>query len=149
MSKDSLKFFQNYIREMADIGGENLPKSVSTKLGTKLGKIYKDRNPSANLETNLKQIYKVLKAKPKIRKINENKLGITVIHRKKFCPIGGNYQPERAEFVNNNICIPFTLGFLHELEPELTFEHDLKSCILSNNNSKTCYYTLKMEAKQN
>ena len=37
---------------MADIGGENLPKTVSTKLGTKLGRLYKRRSPNAKLETN-------------------------------------------------------------------------------------------------
>ncbi len=131
---------------MADIGGENFPRTVSTKLGTKLGKKYKGKNPNANLETNLKQIYKVLKAKPKIRKLDGNKLAITVTHRKKFCPIGGDYNLKRAKFVNNNICIPYTLGFLHELEPKIKFEADIKSCILSNN-TKTCHYILKMEAK--
>jgi len=146
MSKDSLKFFQSYILEMADIGGENLPKSVSTKLGTKLGKLYKERNPKADLETNLKRIYKVLKAKPTVNKINENMWSVAIIHKKKFCPIGGCYRLERAEFFNKNICIPFTLGFLHELEPELKFEAEIKTCIVSNN-TKTCNYILKIASK--
>ncbi|TFG22812.1 MAG: hypothetical protein EU529_09405 [Promethearchaeota archaeon] len=146
MSKNSLKFFQSYVYEMADIGGENLPKTVSTKLGTKLGRLYKQRNPDAKLEKNLKKIYTILGAKPNIRKLNDNTLEVTVKHRKKFCPIGGDFNVKRAEFVNNNICIPYTLGFLHELEPNMKFEADIQSCIVSKN-TKICEYILKMEPK--
>jgi len=148
MSKNSLKFFQSYILEMADIGGENLPKTVSTKLGTKLGKIYKDRNPDASLEKNLKKIYTILGAKPKIMRLDDNTLEVTVKHRKKFCPIGGDFNVKRAEFVNNNICIPYTLGFLHQLEPKIKFEAKIQSCIVKNN-TKICQYLLKMEPKEN
>ena len=149
MTKDTLKFFQGYIRELADIGGDNLPRTVSTKLGIKLGKLYKDRDSSANLETNLKKIYKVLKGKPKILRLNGKTLEVLVKHSKKFCPIGGNYKPDRAEFVNKSICIPYTLGFLHELEPDLKFEADIKKCIVSNHHTKNCHYLLKMEDKGN
>lgn len=146
MSKNSLKFFQSYVYEMADIGGENLPKTVSTKLGTKLGRIYKQRKPNANLETHLKKIYTILGAKPKIIKLDANTLEVTVKHRKKFCPIGGNYNLQRAKFVNKNICTPYTLGFLHQIDPNMKFEAEIKSCIMSHN-TKVCNYILKMEPK--
>ncbi|MFX0024391.1 MAG: hypothetical protein ACFE9S_18880 [Candidatus Hermodarchaeota archaeon] len=29
--KDALKFFQAYIKEMIDVGGNNLPKAISSK----------------------------------------------------------------------------------------------------------------------
>ena len=41
--KSSLKFFHAYIREMVKVGGPNFPKTISTKLGIKLGKLYKKR----------------------------------------------------------------------------------------------------------
>ena len=42
-NKDALKFFQAFINEMIDVGGVNLPKSISVSLGAKLGKILKGR----------------------------------------------------------------------------------------------------------
>ncbi len=146
MSKNSLKFFQSYIIELSEIGGDNLTKSVSTKLGTKLGRIYKQRNPNAQLETNLRKIYRILGAKPKITRLDDNTLEVTVSYRKKFCPIGGKHNVERAKFVNNNICSPYTLGFLHTIEPNIKFEAEIKKCILSDN-TKFCRYILKMEPK--
>jgi hypothetical protein len=141
MSRDSLKFFQSYIRELADIGGDNLPRTVSTKLGIKLGKLFKDRDPSSNLSVNLRKIYRALNAKPKIEKLDDNTYDVQVKHQKRFCPIGGNYKPGNANFVHHSICIPYTLGFLHELEPDLKFEADIKNCIISTH-TKTCHYTL-------
>ena len=146
MSNNSLKFFQSFILEMADIGGENLPKTVSTKLGTKLGRLYKQRSPNAKLETNLKKIYTILGAKPQVTRLDANELSVTIKHRKNFCPIGGKYNLNRANFVNKNICIPYTLGFLHEIEPNIKFKAELKSCIVSHN-KKICHYILKMEPK--
>ena len=143
MSKDSLKFFQSYIRELADIGGQNLPRAVSTKLGIKLGKLYKGKDAAANFESNLRRIYKALDAKPKITKINNSTLEILVKHQKRFCPIGGNHNPERADFITKNICIPYTLGFLHELEPDLNFQAKIKNCIVSNH-TRYCHYILKI-----
>jgi hypothetical protein len=134
---------------MADIGGENLTKSVSTKLGSKLGKLYKNRNPNAALETHLKQIYKVLDAKPKVNHIegNPNALEVIVKHKNNFCPIGGDFKSkEQATFINNNICIPYTLGFLNELDPKIKFKAEIKNCIALNNN-KFCHYILTMSEK--
>ena len=34
-NKDVLKFFQAYIKEMIDVGGNNLPKAISVKSGSK------------------------------------------------------------------------------------------------------------------
>lgn len=68
MSKKALKFFQAYINEMIDIGGENLPKTISTKLGFKLGKIYKEQDIS-NLESGLLRSFKVLNGKLEITDI--------------------------------------------------------------------------------
>ncbi|GAI90164.1 unnamed protein product [marine sediment metagenome] len=44
MEKDALKFFHAYVNEMIEIGGENLPRAVSTKLGAKLAALYKEKS---------------------------------------------------------------------------------------------------------
>ncbi|GAH80770.1 unnamed protein product, partial [marine sediment metagenome] len=43
VSFNTLKLFQAYIKEMIEVGGENLPKILSATLGAKLGKAYKER----------------------------------------------------------------------------------------------------------
>ena len=104
-NRDALKFFHNYIREMIDIGGPNLPKSISASLGAKLGKLLKKRGVS-DLETSLKKIYNVLNAKTVIKPIDGNKLDISLRYRSRFCPLGGKYSPERAELIQNTLCFP-------------------------------------------
>jgi len=146
--KDSLKFFQAYIREMIDIGGENLPKTIATKLGIKLAKIYKKRGLADNLESAIKQIYLALNAKPKINKVDDSTLEIFVKHPKKigpnFCVIGGKYDPSRAEIFQNSICIPYTMGFLNGISPNLQFKPTIKQCIIADN-VRTCHYILKIK----
>jgi len=41
---------------------------------------------------------------------------------KSFCPIGGGPNSLRAPIFQENICIPYTKGFLNELFPNLNFE---------------------------
>ena len=52
---------------MIDIGGNNLPKAISTKSGSKLGKLYKERGLALDLGLALKQLYSALKAKPSVK----------------------------------------------------------------------------------
>ncbi|MCK4282581.1 MAG: hypothetical protein KAX10_10720, partial [Candidatus Lokiarchaeota archaeon] len=59
--QDALRFFHAYINEMINLGGENLPRSISTRLGSKLAKIYKDREIES-LEQALRELYEVLGA---------------------------------------------------------------------------------------
>ncbi|TFF99596.1 MAG: hypothetical protein EU540_06470 [Promethearchaeota archaeon] len=145
MSKDALKFFQSYIEEMVDIGGKNLPKSVSTKLGAKLGKIYKKKRIK-DFSSAVKKSFKVLGAKTKIVKLNENKYEIKVKHKHKFCPIGGKYSPEKAEFVQKTICVPFYIGFLNELNPEIKYNITVQKCIV-NSHTNLCKFLLFPEKK--
>ena len=148
--KDNLKFFQAYIREMIEIGGENLPKAISTKLGIKLAKIYKNQGLADNIESAIKQIYLDLNAKLKIKKIDNSTLEIIVTHpriiRKNFCLIGGKYDPSRAQLFQKNICIPYTIGFLSEVAPDLQFEPTIKQCIIEHD-VRTCRYNIKIKKK--
>ena len=132
---------------MIDIGGKNLPKAISTKSGSKLGKLYKERGLSLDLGIALKQIYSVLKAKPVIKQLNENTYEVILKYAKKFCPIGGSHNPSRASIFQENICIPYTRGFLNEIFPQFTYEADIIKCIPLNN-QRTCHYILKIKNKQ-
>ncbi len=146
--RDALKFFQAYIKEMIDIGGDNLPKSISSSLGSKLGKMYKEREPASDFETRLRQIYLVLNAEADLTKLDENTYEVIIEHLDKFCPIGGSYNPAHAPIFQNNICNPYTKGFLNEILPQYKTSAEIKKCILSDN-QKTCHYTLELEKKKN
>ncbi len=131
---------------MIDIGGENLPKAISTKSGAKLGKYYKKKGVSLNIGNTLKQVYSVLNGKPIINQIDENTYEVIIKYPKKFCPIGGSYNPSRAPIFQENICIPYTRGFLNELFPQFITKSEILKCILQNNN-KSCHYILKLKRK--
>lgn len=149
MSKhtDALKFFQNYLFEMIDIGGPNLPKSISTSLGAKLGKLLRARG-IIGLENSLKKIYAVLNAKTRINSIDDNTLDITLKYSNKFCPIGGKLNPDKAELIQNSICIPYTAAILNTLNPEFKYESEILECILNSNN-RHCRYKLVKKPKIN
>ena len=133
---------------MIDVGGNNLPKAISSKSGAKLGKLYKKRGLPMDIESALKQIYNVLNAKPKIIKLNDSTYEIILKYQKKFCPIGGSHNASRGPLFQENICIPYTRGFLNEIFPNQKFKADILNCIPLNNN-KTCHYILKLEVKKN
>lgn len=142
-SEDVLKFFQAYIKEMIDIGGSNLPKAIAVKSGSKLGKFYKEKGLPSDIEVVLKQFYTALRGNPTIKKIDDNNYEVIVKYSKKFCPIGGSYNPSRGTVFQENICIPYTKGFLSELFPQFTTEADFINCIPLNN-KKTCHFILKV-----
>jgi hypothetical protein len=133
---------------MIDIGGPNLPKAISSKSGAKLGKIYKKKGLTIDIGLALKKIYTALKAKPIITTLNDYTYEIIVKYKKKCCPIGGAQNPSRAPIFQENICIPYTKGFLNELFPHYNFESNIVNCIPLNNH-RTCHYFLKIEPKKN
>ncbi|TFG01811.1 MAG: hypothetical protein EU542_06300 [Promethearchaeota archaeon] len=139
MTIDALKFFQAYIKEMISLGGENLPKSISAGLGANLAKIYRNKGIN-NITNGLKESYSVLGAKMNIKKLDTNEFEITINHKNNFCPIGGKYDPENAEFIQKSICIPFTSGFLNSLDPDYKFDGHIENCILTNNESYCRYH---------
>jgi len=131
-NRDALKFFQAYIKEMIDVGGANLPKSISVSLGAKLGKLLRERG-IIGLENSLKKIYKVLNAKTKIKTIDDKTLDITL-------------KPDRAELIQNTICIPYTVAILNSSHPEYKYNSEILECILNSNNRR-CRYRLIIEPK--
>ena len=145
---DSLKFFQAYIKEMVDVGGKNLPKAISSKLGSKLGIFYKRKMSTFEIDLALNQMYLALNAKPLIRKLDDDNYEVIVKYSKKFCPIGGAYNPAHASIFQNNICIPYVRGLLNELFPQFTFGEEILNCIPLNG-KKTCHYILKVSNRLN
>lgn len=146
MVKDVLKFFHAFINEMIDVGGENLPRAVSTKLGSKLAEIIKARG-IVGLEPALNQIYKALGAKTSIKKIGDQTYEIILKYSKGFCPIGGKRNPKQAKIIRNNLCIPYTRSFLNTLLPNYLFEAQIKECILDEQSNRHCRYVLETKLK--
>lgn len=148
MSRDVLRFYQAYINEMSDLGGENLPKSISSRLGAKLAHAYKYSGIN-NIQTGLKTLFGGMKARIKIREIEEGIIEVITKYNKKFCPIGGWYDhPDQAEKTQDMICKPYILGFLSEMDPDYKYSGESKKCILKDN-GKHCIFQLKCERKNN
>jgi hypothetical protein len=115
-------------------------------LGAKLGKLLRERGVTG-IENSLWKIYKTLEAKIKITTNDDNTYDISLKYSKNFCPIGGKFNPERANVIQNTICVPYTSSILNSLYPKLKFYPEFKECIL-NSNEKTCHYELRMEDKK-
>ncbi len=135
---------------MVDVGGPNFPKTISTKLGIKLGKLYKKRGLANDLEEGIKKMYQALNATSNIKKIDESTMEINVEHPSKnghnFCPIGGKYNPSNADIFQENICKPYTLGFFNEINSNFKYKVKIKKCIVADD-GKTCNYTLNLIKK--
>ena len=147
MSKKASKFFQAYVNEMIDIGGENLPKTISTKLGFKLGKIYKERGIS-NLESGLLRSFKVLNGKLEITKKNQKEFEINIKYKGRgFCQIGVISDHEKAKLIQESICIPFYIGFLNGLCPKFKYSIRISNCILISKKN-FCRFTITLDKKE-
>jgi len=146
MSKSALKFLQAYVKEMVELGGENLPRTISAKLGANLGRIYRKRGIT-EIESGLNQSFKVLKTKYRIEKKSDNLYEIEVKYRRKFCVIGGKFDKKRKGLIQKAICVPYYLGFLKELDPTYTYKINVHSCVVSDN-THFCKYSLMLTKQE-
>ena len=145
MTKAAVKFLQAYIKEMMDLGGQNLPKAISSELGAKLGQMYQKKD-ILNFEKGLKKMYKVLNGKPKILKIDDKTYDITINYKRNFCPIGGHHNPQFAKQFQDSVCTPYTIGFLNSYDASKKYKGEIEKCIISSGNCY-CKYILHMEEK--
>jgi len=145
-TQDALKFFQAYISELIDIGGENLPKSISSGLGAKLATIYKEKGID-DIQSGLHRSYEVLTASPEIREVKKNEFEIKILYKEDFCPIGGELNPSKKDLIQKSICLPYTIGFLNEMNHEYSYNIDIKECILTSGKNR-CYYILQRKRKE-
>ncbi len=144
---DALKFFHSFLGSLIDIGGSNLPATVASHLGSKLGKLYKERGISG-IEEGLRHSYEVLNAKTQINRIDTLTYEFIMDYPDNFCPIGGDCDPKRAEVVQKSICYPYTIGFLNEIDPNAKYTGEIKECILQTNENR-CRYLLRLEEQSN
>jgi hypothetical protein len=131
---------------MIDLGGPNLPKTISTRLGAKLAKIYHKMGITDVIE-GLRESYRAIKGNSEIEKIGTNIYQVKTKYLRKFCPIGGSPKAgNQAALVQESICKPFTIGFLSELDPSFKYTGVVEECILDSN-TKACRFTLQLENK--
>lgn len=132
MTLDILKFFQGFIRQMASIGGINLPKTISTSMGAKLAKIYQSNDITDWREA----LRSMIKGMGGTVEIDENPAGEIVVRSTYgvgFCPIGGarsmttNYQ-----LISESICVPYLMGFLRTLLPGRKLSAEFTRCIVKD-----------------
>ena len=145
-NRDALKFFHAYVNNMIEIGGENLPKSISTSLGSKIGKLLKDRG-TTGVENSLKMINDVFKAKTTIKPLDDGIFEVLLSYKSNFCPLGGEFNPNRSETIQNAICVPYITAILNTLHSDLKFTAKVIDCIM-NSNEKICKYKLTTEEKK-
>ena len=144
---DALKFFHSFLGSLIDIGGSNLSATVSSHLGSKLGKLYK-KHGFEGMENCLIQSYNVLDGKTQINRINSNTYEFIIDYPNNFCPIGGGHDPKRAELFQKSVCFPYTLGFINEIDPSHKYSGEIKECILETNKNR-CRYFLIIEELAN
>ena len=83
MSREALKFVHSYLRELIDVGGPNLPKTISTRLGAKLAKIYQKMGITDVIE-GLRESYRAIKGNPDIVKVDDNTYEVKTRYIRKY-----------------------------------------------------------------
>ncbi|MFW9969871.1 MAG: hypothetical protein ACFFDF_06695 [Candidatus Odinarchaeota archaeon] len=53
---------------------------------------------------------------------------------------------DKAEIIQNTICIPYTVAILNSLNPKFNYEFEILECILNSNN-RHCRYSLVLKPK--
>jgi len=145
-TQDALKLFQTYLSELVEIGGKNLPKSISSGLGAKLAKIYKKKGIN-DIISGLRKSYQVLNGSPEFKEIEKDKWEIKINYSNHFCPIGGKKKSSRGNLIRESICIPYTIGFLNEMNSEYFYRLKSEECILETGDN-ICHYMLQRKRKQ-
>ncbi|MHA1689845.1 MAG: hypothetical protein ACTSYC_01325 [Promethearchaeota archaeon] len=112
-------------------------------MGSRLARLYKKKGIIGFIN-GLKKSYEVLGAIVHVQEPEPNFLEVIMEYPDNFCPIGGHYNPERAELIQKSICMPFTEAFLKEMDPSFKYSGDVEECILKSNQNK-CKYILKLE----
>ena len=143
MSNEALKFFHNFIKEMIQIGGANLPKTVSSRLGTKLAQVYKEKG-IVSITDALKESYEAIKGWTSVDR-EDDSIQVSIKFLKKTCPLGGKYDPDKAGLIQDSICVPYMEAFLKEIDPENEYEEEIEQCIVADN-KRTCRYILTLKS---
>ena len=143
VENDYLKFFQSFIASMVQIGGINLPKSVSTMLGRNLGQVYTNRGET-DPKVALESMFKAMGADNVQFQPNEGTedesmdFGFTVTteYPSEFCPIGGELKPKRHGMFFEGICQPYASAFLSTFRPGAKVNLTCDRCVLRDGDNK-------------
>ena len=154
---DYLKFFQSFVASMVQIGGINLPKSVSTMLGRNLGEVYKKRgvtDPKIALESMFKAMggetvdfQPVYEDNPEVQATDEENADVqpveigfkvTTAYPTEFCSIGGSLKPKRFSMFFEGICNPYASAFLSSFLPGSKISLSCDKCVLKDGDNKCC-----------
>nr|MDO8111196.1 hypothetical protein [Candidatus Sigynarchaeota archaeon] len=135
METDYVKFFQSFIASMVQIGGINLPKSVSTMLGRNLGEVYKKRGIT-DQKVALESMFKAMGGKAVSFVDTQTGFKVTTEFPTEFCPIGGSVKPKRHNMFFEGICNPYASGFLSSFNPKEKVSLSFQKCVLKDADSK-------------
>ncbi len=121
---------------MVEIGGINLPRIVSTKLGRNLGEIYKCRNIQDE-STALKEMFRAMGGTTTDVTSIPRGIEVTTRFPEDFCSIGGGLKPKRHSLIFEGICSPYASGFLSTFRPGKSIKVTCLQCITKDPGS-TC-----------
>src|SRR4030042_417333 len=133
IAADIIKFFQAFIRQMAKVGGKNLPKTISTSLGAELAKAYQKRDIQ---EWKIAVTGLIEGEGGKLEIIEtSNSCILKTQHPSDFCPVGGKMDPAHFEIVTESLCRPYMRGFLKGFEKIVTKIPPITKCIVRDGGS--------------
>ena len=138
---DIIKFFQAFVRQMVKIGGKNLPKTISSSLGSELGKSYLKKNV---LDWKKALTGMITAMGGKLEIVEKEGSWLLISHYPtEFCPIGGKPDSVRFADTTDSICIPYLTGYLQGLRQKLTQNPLLTKCIVRDG-GKTCEFQIEL-----
>lgn len=132
MMENVVKFFQSYITGLADMGGLNFPKSVSSLMGAKLRKLYAKKGITG-VEEALTSMFEGIGGNVLFKHLSDGDYVVTVDYPQQFCPIGGKDNPKRQQVFNEFICRPYSEGFLRGLDKDSAAKIEVEECLLQEN----------------
>ncbi len=130
VTNDIVKFFQAFIRQAIKIGGNNLPKTISTSLGAELGKSYLKKNV-LDWKKAITGMIEGMGGKLEIIE-KENVWLLRSQYPAEFCPIGGKTDSVRFADTTESVCIPYLAGYLTVLQLKLVHSPILNKCIVKD-----------------
>ncbi|MHA1730658.1 MAG: hypothetical protein ACTSU5_01875 [Promethearchaeota archaeon] len=147
MTIDIIKFFQAFVRQLADIGGINLPKTVSTSLGGRLAETY-ERKHVTEWKDAITGMIQGMGGTIEIEGADaetSEKVVVKVSYFHDFCPIGGHPMSSKADLVQGGVCIPYLMGFLRPFFPGTKMQIRFTKCIVRDGGNQ-CHAELTLSS---
>ncbi len=138
---DILKFFQAFVRQMAEVGGVNLPKTISASLGANLGRRYALQGIPAWKDA----LPRMVEAMGGVLDVVEQggEISLKIRYDCGYCPIGGIQSPAHFDSVTEGVCRPYLAGFLRSLKDNPGNLPAIQRCIVRDGGG-TCEFRVKL-----